>query len=95
MKRSVGYVLVVLGLVILALGVKPVHDSLVGSVPVLDSVDPIVLLGIGVVLLVIGILIMRKSGGSRRQAPEVPIYEGEDVVGFRRMGGKKRKGKKR
>lgn len=45
MKRGLGYVLVTVGFVILALGVKPVHDALVGSIPILDSIDPIVLLG--------------------------------------------------
>jgi multisubunit Na+/H+ antiporter MnhB subunit len=88
-RRSVGYTLVIIGLFILALGVKPIHDNAVVNFPFLSVIDPIILLGGGVVFLVIGVIIMR--GSNRRQSPEVPIYEGEDVVGFRRMGKKKRR----
>ena len=84
MKRSVGFILLVLGLILLALGVKPVHEQIVKSMPQLGGIDPIVLLGIGVALLVIGIIIM-KGASSGKQAEEVPIYHGKEIVGYRRL----------
>jgi len=90
MKRKLGYVLVIIGLILLVLGIKPVHDLTVESVPLLGGVDPIVLLGVGVVLLIIGAVIMRGTS-SGRQVAEVPIYHGKDVVGYRRMEKKRRR----
>lgn len=87
MRRGVGYTLVIFGLIILTLGVKPVHTQAVNNIPILASIDPIFLLGIGIVLLVLGVIIMRGSN-SRKQAPEVPIYHGKEVVGYRRMSKK-------
>jgi len=90
LRRSLGYILVIVGLIVLALGIKPIHDNIINNVPFLSVFDPIVLLGSGILLLVIGVIIMRGSS-SGRQSPEVPIYEGDQIVGYRRMGGKKKR----
>ena len=88
MNKGVGYILLVLGLVILALGVKPVNDSIVGSIPQLEGINPIILMVVGVVIIAVSVILMRGSR-SNKSAGEVPIYQGKDVVGFRRMGKKR------
>ena len=84
MKKVVSYVLLIFGLIVLALGIKPVHDNISSQIPQLSGIDPIVLLGVGVVCLVIGVILL-KGNSSGKQLSEVPIYHGKNVVGYRRM----------
>jgi len=85
MKRSLGYVISLIGVIILVLGIKPVNDVL--SIPLLNDIPANILLIIGVVIAVIGIFVLRSSPKGKKVS-EVPIYHGKDVVGFRRMGKK-------
>ena len=84
MSRAVGYLISVVGLIILVLGVAPLNAEIVPYVPVLGGIPSYLFFGLGVIVLVIGVMFLRKSGG--KQAKEVPIYHGKNVVGFRRMG---------
>ena len=86
MKRNVGLVLSIVGLIILVLGIKPVYSS----VSFVQSVSPIILLIVGIVVAAVGIIIAKSASGSKK-ITEVPIYHGKDVVGYRRMGKKKRR----
>lgn len=79
------YIIVIIGLVVLALGVKPINDSAKDSIPQLEDVDTNTLLIAGIVILVFGALMLRRSkGGVSKGSSEVPIYEGKNVVGYRR-----------
>lgn len=86
MKKSLSYVLIVLGLIILAIGVKPVNEKVVQNVPQLQTISQNILMIAGVVVLVLGVVVFRFFSGSSKQPSEVPIYHGKNVVGFRRMG---------
>jgi len=87
MNRSLGYVVSLLGVIVLVLGIKPVNEALQGSIPALSSISGNILLIIGVAIAAIGIFILRSSPKGKKLS-EVPIYHGKDVVGFRRMGKK-------
>lgn len=91
MGKSIGYVLSFIGVVFLALAVKPVKSNqiVLKVLPFLDKINNYILIGAGIIVLAIALIFLRKSSGAK-QPPEVPIYEGKNVVGFRRMG-KKRK----
>ena len=84
MKKIGGYVLGALGLVSLALGVKIVNTAIVKSIPALAGISSYVFTVIGLVLLVLAVVFLRGSGRSK-QPPEVPIYHGKNVVGYRVM----------
>ena len=85
MNRSLGYVISLIGILIIVLGIKPVNESL--NIAFLESISGNVLLVIGIVIAAIGVFILRSSPKSKKLS-EVPIYHGKDVVGFRRMGKK-------
>ena len=87
MNRSLGYVISLVGIVILVLGIKPVNESF--NLAFLEGVSGNVLLVIGIVIAAIGVFILRSSPGRTKQSKEVPIFHGKEVVGYRRMGKKR------
>ena len=84
-KKILSYVLIVIGLLVLALSIGPIKEWATGAFGFLESVGNIYLIGIGAVILIVGVFLLRGEGGSRKEK-EVPIYKGKDVVGYRRMG---------
>ena len=86
MNRILGYILAVLGLVVFALGIPPVNEIAIEYIPGLESISGNILFLIGVAALVLGIFVLRFSPSGGRQAKEVPIYHGKQVVGYRRTG---------
>ena len=79
MKKVIGIVVSVIGLLALALTVKPVKEAI--KLP--EQIGDIYLIVGGLIIIVVG-LILVKTQGSGRQAPEVPIYKGKKIVGYRR-----------
>ncbi len=80
MKDVVGYVLAGLGLVLLAVSFMNF------AIPGLDSVPDMYILGAGVVLILAGVYVVYSSqrGHKSKGKREIPIYEGRQVVGYRR-----------
>ncbi len=82
--KVIGYVVAVVGLVVIALG-----SGFFGEVD-LFGIGSLYVSGAGVVLVVVGIVISLKSGGIRgkQKSEEVPIYEGvgkkRKIVGYQR-----------
>ena len=81
--KVVGYVVAVVGLVVIALG-----SGFFGEVD-LYGVDSLYVSVAGVVLVAVGVVISLKSGGRvKKQSEEIPIYEGvgkkRRIVGYRR-----------
>jgi uncharacterized membrane protein len=78
MKGVMGYVLAGLGLVLLALSFM--------NVAALEAIDGKIISGAGIVLVAVGV-VMLYSGNKKHKSDgkkEVPIYEGSEVVGYRR-----------
>jgi uncharacterized membrane protein len=89
MKKVIGYLVSIIGLALIAFIVKPLNElefvkSLTSSLGIYAT---IILIAAGVVLIILGVFILRSSSKGKQPA-EVPIYQGKDVVGFRRMGKK-------
>ncbi len=82
--KIIGYIAAVLGVVVIALGVVPALRTALKFIPA--SISNTVLMIIGLVIVVIGIIPIMKSGSSSQKSAEVPIYQGKEVVGFRRLG---------
>ena len=85
MGKTLGYSLLVLGLVVFLLSYSKIRETL--KIPTLGGISDTILLIIGLVVLFVGAFFIAKS--SSKQSPEVPIYEGEGrsrkVVGYKRM----------
>jgi len=83
MKKSVGYLLVLLGIVLLALAIPPVQERF--STPLITSnISNIYLTGAGLVLIILGIIFIKRGGYGSSKGVDLPIYQGKKVVGYRR-----------
>ena len=82
MNKLIGYIISAVGLIGLAAYTIPQVEELL-KLP--EQITSLYLLIGSLIILVIGVFLITKSGGSRKIS-EVPIYHGKNVVGFRRMG---------
>lgn len=88
MKKLIGYLVALFGLLLIAFIVKPLKD-LAFAKAISGAIGPlanIILVAVGAVLVVVGVFLLTKSRG--KKVAEVPIYQGKDIVGFRRFGKK-------
>lgn len=87
MNKITGYVIAIIGLIgIAAWSTSDIRAFIENLIKIkLPADNPLLIASI--VIIVIGIFLVIKSGKfrSRRRGPEVPIYRGKDVVGFRRV----------
>ena len=81
-KKTIGYVLSALGIFGIALTTFP---GIKETIPILTTVSDTNILIISAVVLIVGILMVVKKGSNSKNKPkELPIFEGESVVGYRR-----------
>ena len=87
MKRLIGYVVSIVGIVVMAFGFNMFRLD----IALLDGIASNFIVGAGVVMIIAGVVIsmMDSRGGKARQAKEeVPIYEGvgknRKIVGYRK-----------
>lgn len=85
MSKIFGYIISLIGVLVLIASLKPIRASL----PFLANIPDVALWGIGLIIIIVGVFTLKKSKGGfggGKQAAEVPIYHGKNVVGFRRLG---------
>ncbi|MBI2629383.1 hypothetical protein HYW74_04845 [Candidatus Pacearchaeota archaeon] len=89
MSKILGYILSLVGIAILSLTVKPVKETTIVKtiLPFIGSINDLYVIIAGFAVIIVAILLLRGSGGGK-QAKEVPIYHGKNVVGYRRLGKK-------
>ena len=83
--KILGYTLSIIGLIGLLLTFEQVKSAL--KIPLPEGLTNNILTIISIVIVLVGVFIIIKSGSSRK-VTEVPIYHGKKVVGFRRLGKK-------
>jgi hypothetical protein len=84
MKKTLGYIISVVGLLGLLLTSDAMRTALSIKIPA-EMINTTWLIG-SIIILGIGIVILFKgSGGSGKQPSEVPIYHGNKIVGYRRV----------
>ena len=81
MSKIVGYIISLIGLVGLSAGTIPTIKT---KIPGLSTISANNLMIASIIILVIGILLAMKSSNSLTQLKEVPIFKGNQVVGYRR-----------
>jgi len=79
--KIIGYIVTLAGLAVLSLTVKPVQE--VVKLPM--QINNLYLSIGGLIIILIGIIFIKKGGSSGKQVKEVPIYHGKNIVGYRRM----------
>ena len=84
-KKIIGYVLALIGILVLLLSFPNVRTTLKLTLP--TALTDTTLLIASLVLVVIGVLFIG-TGKKKEKTAEVPIYEGKDLVGFRRVKNK-------
>ena len=82
MKKIGGYVFVLIGLAVLVFSVQSLKQYL-KFLSFLNGIQNNYLMIAGVALVIVGIVLLM-GRGSGRQAEEVPIYRGKNIVGYRR-----------
>ncbi len=80
MSKKIGLVAVILGALVLAFSF-PAARKIIGMAAGIKGIPDLYLSIAGAVLLIVGVLMLR----SPSRAKEVPIYQGEKVVGYRQM----------
>ena len=78
--KILGYLLAVVGIAGLAVAMIPEA----GAFLPLPEIEGTTLMIASLVLAVIGVLIIMRTGSNRGKVRELPIYQGKDVVGYRR-----------
>ena len=87
MNKVLGYVIAIIGVLLIALSTA--FTQFISKIFFLQGIKQVYILAAGIVLVVIGIFFVLMSGSAAKQPKEVPIYEGEGkkrrVVGYKRM----------
>lgn len=83
MNKAIGYIVSIIGIITILLARVP-EDAIPITFP--TEVFTISTLIIGFIILAVGIVLLIKNRSPRKgKAKEVPIYQGKEVVGYRRM----------
>ena len=82
MKKILGYIVAVVGLVIVASGTNLFGTAIIKFLPFLSGINSWTLIIIGLAVVLVGIFFL--LGGGEKKMKEVPIYHGKDIVGYRR-----------
>jgi NADH:ubiquinone oxidoreductase subunit 6 (subunit J) len=80
MAKLIGYILALIGIAAIAIVMVP---EIGGAVNLPEPLSGTPLLVSGVILAIIGIMLIVRSG-REKQPVEVPIFKGKQVVGYRR-----------
>ena len=86
MKKVVGYIISAVGLAgLLMSGVAPIREAITKVVPfeLPAIVNNSLMIG-SLIVLVVGVVLLIGTGKSKQKEKEVPIYEGKEIVGYRR-----------
>ena len=84
MIRGLGYLFVILGFLTLASGIGPVNEMAVGYLLFLEGIQILYLIIAGIIAIIIGILLLNSSSMRGHHAGEIPIYRGNQIIGYRR-----------
>jgi hypothetical protein len=81
-NAMLGYILAILGVVCLALTSDSIRKAISLTLP--SGVNALILMIIGLIFAAAGIFFVVKNPSSSSKVQDLPIYEGNNIVGFRR-----------
>lgn len=81
MSKLTAYILMVVGVVIIALPILPFTKDLIAK----THIASYIIIIIGLAVMAFGFVSMKpKKSKARQEAEEVPIYHGNKIVGYRK-----------
>ena len=85
-NKKAGYIIAVIGLLILAVGlVNEARDFVQNTLKLnLQNIPDIAIIVAGVIIIAVGAFLATKSSSHDSRHREIPIYKGKHVVGYRR-----------
>ncbi len=94
MKKLVGYIFSILGIALILLNLNFVSYD----IKILGNIPKYLITVVGLVLIVVSVILLKENktvSANKSDTPrELPIYEGENIVGFRRQQSTSKKIKK-
>ena len=87
MKKVIGYIVALAGVVLVA---APIIPQVASALPIPEGMPDLYVTIAGIALVALGLAFLVNRGGvvdrvrNTRRGKEVPIYEGKEVVGYRR-----------
>lgn len=84
--KIAGYIIAIIGIIAFAIGMVAEVRTFVSATLNIDisSIDDLIFIIAGAVLIVVGLFIVTRSRGRRYKSAEVPIYQGKNIIGYRR-----------
>jgi ABC-type uncharacterized transport system permease subunit len=85
MAKALGFILMIIGVIAIALSFSQVRSIISITLPAQFS--DIYLIVAGIVLVLLGSFMLKGSGGGRARAAgqELPIYQGNKIIGYRKV----------
>lgn len=83
MGKAIGIILAIVGAIVLALSFEQVRTQVSLTLP--SGIKELYLMIAGVVILLLGALMMKGTGGGARAGSEIPIYKGNQIIGYRKV----------
>lgn len=81
-SKTLGFVFIIVGALVLI--ARFFVNSIFQSIPFLNTLSDLNVIILGAILIVIGFFLLKGKGGKGKHLAEVPIFEGERIVGYRR-----------
>ncbi len=80
-KSMLGFIISIIGVILIALSFEPIKEASKLSLPAI--ITPNILMIIGIVVVIVG-LFLSLGGNKSKKLRDLPIYQGKDIVGYRR-----------
>lgn len=81
-KRVIGLLVALVGIILLA---ASFIEQIKSTIKLPDTLSDTMLTIVGGILVVLGIILLIRKGAPSMKNAEVPIYQGKDVVGYRKL----------
>ncbi len=83
-KRGIGYILTIAGVLTFALTIKTIKSLSPLTIP--ETITNFQLILLGAVLIIVGIILIKTKSNSKKAKAqrEIPIYRGNEIIGYRR-----------
>lgn len=95
MKKVVGYIFSIVGIILILLNLNFINYD----VKILESIPKHLITIVGLALIVVSVIILKgdriTTESNDNTSKELPIYEGDSIVGFRRQQSVNNKNKKK
>ena len=84
MKKVIGYVFILTGLISLVSGLEKFSDFFAKFVPFVKDISQAYLSAVGVILILVGLYLSKRKMKKGKKDSLLPIFEGEKVVGYKK-----------